>query len=224
MKQHAQAATDRLLVRTHFWLAALETEPAKSSWPDGLSQRCLPQRSWVGCRFAATSPANCSCGRRLATHTWQPATSTGTTSIQGGGKVCRSDDRLWLRIAQSECLASLSQTQPSGSAKYTTRIGQPRVAAAANAALGSAKLQSGAFQQERGVRQGIVGSCRGMAQANSGGSRSSFGQLIMGDVEAGFRALHAAHASSSSRVTSGRCCCHSKTKLGCWSMIRTNSG
>ncbi len=55
---------------------------------------------------------------------------------------------LWLRIAQSKCLAALGQV-PAASAILSgpASSNNPSIAAAATAAMGSTKLQAGAYQQ-----------------------------------------------------------------------------
>ena len=107
------------------------------------------------------------------------------------------DDVSWLRIAESKCLASIGQAEVavailSGPATSP----QPAIASAATAALGSVKLQSGAYQQgaqllNKSLRNSAESDWPSKTQAMAD---LAIAQLIIGRTDQGLVSVHEAQA------------------------------
>ncbi len=109
----------------------------------------------------------------------------------------KGENVLWLRIAQSKCLAALGQVPAasailSGPASSTNSA----IAAAATAAMGSTKLQAGAYQQGAQLLNKALNDSAGTVWANRNQAMAdlALAKLIIGETEPGLEALHAVQA------------------------------
>ncbi|MCC6511310.1 MAG: hypothetical protein IT423_19570 [Pirellulaceae bacterium] len=109
----------------------------------------------------------------------------------------QGDNVLWLRIAQSKCLAALGQV-PAASAILSgpASSSKPHIAAAATAAMGSTKLQAGAYQQGAQLLHKALSDSSGSTWATKSAAMAdlALAQLIIGDTEPGLEALHTVQA------------------------------
>jgi len=107
------------------------------------------------------------------------------------------DDVLWLRIAESKCLASIGQSEAavaivSGPATSP----QQAISCAATAALGSVKLQSGAYQQgaqllNKALKKSTDSDWPSKTQAMAD---LAIAQLIIGNTDQGLASVHEAQS------------------------------
>jgi len=107
------------------------------------------------------------------------------------------DDVLWLRIAESKCLASIGQSEAavailSGPATNP----QPAISCAATAALGSVKLQAGAYQQgaqllNKALKKSTDSDWPSKTQAVAD---LAIAQLIIGNTDQGLASVHEAQS------------------------------
>ena len=130
-----------------FWLRIEQVLPDTKTWPENLSDefaghvnRTLTKnsRSLNVLYWSAIAQAQMD----------RSEMQLALLNLKKAETLATGDDVLWLRIAESKCLASIGQAEAavailSGPATSP----QPAIACAATAALGSVKLQSGTYQQ-----------------------------------------------------------------------------
>ena len=106
------------------------------------------------------------------------------------------DDVMWLRIAESKCLASIGQAEAAVAILSGPAISpQARIAAAATAALGSVKLQSGAYQQGATLlNKALKKSDAQWPSKPQAVADLALSQLIIGSTDLGLASLHDAQA------------------------------
>lgn len=182
-----------------FWTRVEEQRPTDVQWPPqlaaALSRFCHP----VGCQISPDSPAEFVLWCAVAVEQYKNAQpQLALVNFKRAEKLASGEDAMWLRIAQSKCLAALGQG-PAAAALLSGPAASknPSIAAAATAAIGSAKLQSGAYQQGT---QLINKALRDSAEADwptriHAEADLALAQLIIGDTDLGLEALHAAQQS-----------------------------
>jgi len=176
-----------------FWLMAEHIRPESMAWPAALTDTIGSHAAVIGCSLDGgaemilwTSIAQAQFDRgemQMALVNFKKAETIGD-----------GDNVMWLRIAQSKCLAGMGQA-PAAAAILSSPAASSNttVAAAATAAMGSIKLQSGAYQQgaqllHKALTQSAASE---WPTKNQSLSDLALAQLIIGDTEPGLAALHA---------------------------------
>lgn len=196
VQRHALAHSERPSpVRSSFWLKAIQAKPANADWPAVVGTVFNAAAAALGCPPTNRASVEFSLWCAIATVQLQSGDAQMALIHFKKAEILASPgDQQWLRIAQAECLASLGQSQTA-----SALLGGPlaseniRIAAAANASLGSAKLQDGAFQQgARLLHQALKDPTIDWPKRTHAEADLALAQLIIGDSEQGRRALHAA--------------------------------
>ncbi len=190
---HLTACKKEQPIDVGFWLLAEHIRPEAMTWPAELTDAIGSHAVAVGCSLDGgaemilwTSIAQAQFDRsemQMALVNFKKAETLGA-----------GDNVMWLRIAQSKCLAGMSQA-PAAAAILSSPAasGNTTIAAAATAAMGSIKLQAGAYQQgaqllHKALTQSAASEWPTKSQAHSD---LALAQLIIGDTEPGLAALHA---------------------------------
>ncbi|MDX1928680.1 MAG: hypothetical protein SFV81_19280 [Pirellulaceae bacterium] len=176
-----------------FWLLAEHIRPEAMTWPADLADALGTHATAIGCSleggvemllWACIAQAQFDRGEmQMALVNFKKAETLGD-----------GDNVMWLRIAQSKCLAGMGQA-PAAAAILSSPAASSNttIAAAATAAMGSIKLQAGAYQQgaqllHKALTQSAASEWPTKNQAMSD---LALAQLIIGDTEPGLAALHA---------------------------------
>ncbi len=179
-----------------FWLRIEQLLPDSASWPatltDSLSPyvtRTLPKntRSPIVLFWSAIAQAQ----------TDRSEMQLALVNLKKAETLANGDDVLWLRVAESKCLASIGQSEAAIailSGPATSH--QPAIASAAIAALGSVKLQTGAYQQgaqllNKALKKSPDHEWPSRAQAVAD---LALAQLIIGSTEQGLVSVHEAQS------------------------------
>jgi len=183
-------------VDVSFWLLAESVRPVGSDWPNELVGVLSPYLAPLGCSsdggaemvlWASVAQAQFDRGEmQLALLNFKKAETLVT-----GNNV------MWLRIAQSKCLAAMGQV-PAAAAILSgpAASSEPAIAAAATAAMGSTKLQAGAYQQGAQLLNKALTEAGGASWPTKDQAMAdlALAQLIIGETQPGLEALHAVQA------------------------------
>lgn len=179
-----------------FWLMAEHTRPKDKPWPSELTSHLASHVKTVGCSAECEPEVafwTSIGGAQFQRNEMQAA----LLNFKRAETLVSGSDAMWLRIAQSKCLAAMGQT-PAASAILSgpAASSEPAIAAAAAAAMGSLKLQAGAYQQGAQLLNKAVTQASSVqwATKNEALADLALAQLIIGDTEPGLEALHAAQA------------------------------
>lgn len=193
-----QLSTARPL-NIHFWSRLEKHRPEGTPWPEHTSQALIEASASIGCRFDAATPAELVFWCALATAQYQHShPQLALVSFKRAETLAEGDNALWLRIAQSKCLAALGQSQAAAALlSGPAASDNPQIATAATAAIGSAKLQAGAYQQgaqlvHKALKDApdVTWPSRSEAEADL-----ALALLIIGDTDDGLEALHSAQSN-----------------------------
>ncbi|PHQ34497.1 hypothetical protein CEE69_15985 [Rhodopirellula bahusiensis] len=134
---------------SQFWIRAIEQRPSETKWPSALPRAFAKFGRTTGCELSATSsPELVLWGAVGSAHYERLEFQAALLGFKKAESFATGDDVMWLRILQSKCLASLGQTAAAAALLSGPAASENvSVAIAAKAAMGSVKLQSGAFQQ-----------------------------------------------------------------------------
>ena len=198
----AQSSTSRAL-NVAFWQRAHEHQPANSSWPESTKQALLPLAQPIGCEFSMASPAGLfvwSAVGRAQLENGEP--QLALVNFKKAETFATGDDIMWLRIAQSECLSALGQSR----AATTLLCGplaskHPVIPLAASAALGSAKLQAGTFQQGAQLLATALNATPEIDWPTKSEAEAdlALALLIISETDRGLESLHAAQETFESQ-------------------------
>lgn len=192
--QHLSAAKKMLPVDVSFWLLADQTRPETLPWPEELSSVLGDYVEAVGCSRSGrsemalwTSVAQAQLDRNEL--------QSALVNFKKAETLASGEDALWLRIAQARCLAGMGQA-PAAAAILSgpAASSDASLSAAATAAMGAIKLQSGAYQQGAQLLHKALTQTP-TAQwplRNQSLADLAMAQLIIGDTDAGLTALHEA--------------------------------
>lgn len=193
---------DGIPVDPNFWNRAEGLRPSGATWPIELGMVLGVHLQHVGCRVA--DPQGRTDDNRITAALW---TAVGWAQYERGQpqlalvtlkkaeQTAEGNDAMFLRIAQAKCLAMLGQI-PAATATLSGPLASKNdeVSTAATAALGSMKLQVGAYEQGASLLNKAISSGnpsrwpgRTHAQADL-----ALAQLILGETEPGLDALHLA--------------------------------
>jgi hypothetical protein len=193
---HLASLNKDMPVDVTFWLLAESVRPEASTWPNEVVSVLSPYLSPIGCSsdggtemvlWASVAQAQYERGEmQLALVNFKRA-----ETVVSGNNV------MWLRIAQSKCLAAMGQV-PAASAILSgpAASAEPAIAAAATAAMGSTKLQAGAYQQGAQLLNKALDQANGIQwpAKNQALADLALAQLIIGDTQPGLDALHGVQA------------------------------
>ena len=193
---HLSSMKQYLPVDVSFWLLANHARPQDKSWPSELPQLLAPYTEAIGCE--PEDEAEMALWTSIAQAQFdRNELQAALVNFKKAETLVTGNNVMWLRIAQSKCLAALGQA-PAASAILSgpATSPEPAISAAATAAMGSTKLQAGAYQQGAQLLN------KALAQANSANWATknqaladlALAQLIIGDTEPGLEALHAVQA------------------------------
>ncbi|WP_153555583.1 hypothetical protein [Roseimaritima sediminicola] len=183
-------------LNANYWLRVDEQRPEATAWPAhtaaSLAAFCMPVGFERSEQLSTEQVLYSSIGATLY-HNSQP--ELGLVNFKKAEGFASGDDVMWLRIAQSECLAALGQDEAAATLLAGPASSKnPSVASAAAASLGIAKLKSGAYEQGAAMLHKALhqpGSAdwptRDEAEADL-----ALTQLIIGDTDLRLKALHAA--------------------------------
>ncbi len=179
-----------------FWLRLEQVLPDTKMWPESLSE------AFAG-RVNRTLVTNTRTNGVLFWSAVAQAQMDRTEmqlallNLKKAETLAAGEDVLWLRIAESKCLASIGQSEAavailSGPATSP----QPAIACAATAALGSVKLQSGAYQQgaqllNKALKKSTDFDWPSKTQAMAD---LAIAQLIIGNTDQGLASVHEAQS------------------------------
>lgn len=177
-----------------FWMQADRTRPEAIQWPKEIGQNFASLVKKIGCSsecgteailWAAIADSQIQRGEL----------QSALVNFKKSETMVRGNDAMWLRIAQAKCLAGMGQA-PSASAILSgpAASAEPSVSAAAMAAMGSIKLNAGAYQQGAQLLHKAIGQAQALDWPGRNQAMADFAiaQLILGDTDAGLTALHEA--------------------------------
>ncbi|MCY2983397.1 MAG: hypothetical protein NTY15_07125 [Planctomycetota bacterium] len=179
-----------------FWLRLEQVSPDTKMWPESLSDafsnrvnRTLAKNARSSSVLFWTAIAQAQMDRSEM--------QLALLNLKKAETLAAGDDVLWLRIAESKCLASIGQSEAavailSGPATSP----QPAIACAATAALGSVKLQAGAYQQgaqllNKALKKSTDFDWPSKTQAMAD---LAIAQLIIGNTDQGLASVHEAQS------------------------------
>ena len=190
-------------LNVHFWTRADEQRPLAMRWPPQVAEALLPVCEPVGCRVTAASPVELVLWCAVAASQYQDAQpQVALVSFKKAERLAAGDDVLWLRIAQSKCLAALGQAQAAAALLSGPAASENKtVAMASTAAIGSSKLRAGAYHQgaqllAKALSESVEPNWPTRREAEAD---FALAQLIIGDTDQGLKALHAAQAKFQSQ-------------------------
>ena len=203
VRQHLQARAEISgPLRVGFWIAAWEAKPLAAKWPQEAIRYLLQAARQTGCRLEPSSRPDlivrCALGELLLSNGWAQLALLQFKAAEG---LAVGSEKQWLRVAQAQCLASLQQL-PAAAAVLSTLFGSEdkSLAAAATAAMGSAKLEVGAFQQGASLlAKALADTSLEWPKRTHAEADLALAQVIMGASEQGFRALHAVQQNYEAR-------------------------
>lgn len=195
IEQHAAAQLSRRTpVDVSFWQAAVLQKPVAVEWPVQIVEVLAAQADEVGCQVSYESSVELVLWTAVAHCQYKAGDAQlALVNFKKAESFASHEDKLWLRIAQSRCLAALDQgaaaaailSGPAASSK-------PHIAAAARAAMGSAKLQSGAYQQGAQLLNKAIDETPGVIWPSKLDAEAdlALALAILGETDAALVAMH----------------------------------
>lgn len=171
-----------------FWARAAELQPTGVQWPEAVAAVLLDATHDSDCPLADQSTPELVVQVALASAAYS-ATKPQIALIhyKQAEQQAAPEQVMWLKIAQGRCLASLGQTS-AAAALLSSPASQKNgdIAAAAKAAIGSAKLQSGAYQQGAQLLHKSLSDNAGAWPSRSQSEADlALAMLIIGDTDEG---------------------------------------
>lgn len=175
-----------------FWLRADHARPEGATWPEDLVRACSKYTTRLG--VSSEGPAEMQLWASIADAELRRGdVQQALVHFKKSEVVANNDDKAWLRIAQSKCLTALGQI-PAATAILASPASsdQAKLAATASAALGSTKLQSGAYQQGAQLLNKAITQHSDLDWPYKTESLAdlALAQLIIGDTNSGLESLH----------------------------------
>ncbi|MFO0942136.1 MAG: hypothetical protein U0930_15470 [Pirellulales bacterium] len=179
---------------TSFWLLADKTKSEAVAWPNEVSAVLAQHLHALGC--TADGGAEMALWAAIGQAQYQRSEmQVALVNLKRAETLANGRNSMWLRIAQAKCLAGMSQA-PAASAILSgpATSSDKTIAAAATAAMGSIKLQSGAYQQGAQLLLKALehNSSEPWPGRNQALADLAIAQLIFGDTDAGLVSLHEA--------------------------------
>ena len=193
---HLSSIKEELPIDVSFWLLAEHTRPEDKTWPSEIAQLLSQHLDPVGCN--AESGAEMTLWASVAQAQYaRGELQAALINFKKAETLVTGNNVMWLRIAQSKCLSGLGQV-PAASAILSgpATSADTTIAAAATAAMGSTKLQSGAYQQGAQLLHKAISQAKSASwpTKNQALADLALAQLIIGDTDPGLDALHAVQA------------------------------
>lgn len=190
------ASQQRFNVR--FWENANRYKPRDANWPDLTKEALMIFAKPVGCQFSNESPIELVIWSAIAnSQLMRDDPQLALVNFKKAETFATGQDIDWLRIGQSRCLAALGQNRAAAALLSTPLASkEPNVAAAANATLGSTKLNAGAYQQgAQFLTKALVSaSHRDWPTKSHAEADLALAMLIIGETTKGLKSLHAAQS------------------------------
>jgi len=191
---HLSACRKEQPIDVSFWLLADHIRPESLSWPAELIDALGSYATAIGCSLDNDAEVVLWTGIAQAQFN-RGEMQMALVNFKKAETLAEGNDDMWLRIAQSKCLAGMSQAPAaaailSGPAASSDAV----ISAAATAAMGSIKLQAGAYQQGAQLLHKALTQSAAAAWPTKNQSLAdlALAQLIIGDTEPGLAALHSA--------------------------------
>lgn len=192
VNQHLSACKKDHPLDVSFWLLAEQTRPESLNWPVELSTVLGLHAQHIGCNinggnemvlWASVAQAQFERGEL----------QSALVNFKKAETLVEGSNVMWLRIAQAKCLAAMGQS-PAAAAILSgpAASSDPSLSAAATAAMGSIKLQAGAYQQgAQLLHKALMQSpTTRWPTRNQSLADLAIAQLIIGDTDTGLNALH----------------------------------
>lgn len=178
-----------------FWVRADEQRPTGTSWPKETSRALATHAAPVGGTVSALSAPERILWSAVAVSQYEASEhQAALLNFKKAETFADGEDAMWLRIAQSKCLAGLGQSHAAAALlSGPAASDNPKIAIASTAAIGSAKLQAGTYQQ--GLQ--LLNKALEDSRANDWPGRNraeadlALGLLILGETDPGLESLHA---------------------------------
>ncbi len=191
---HLSACRKEQPIDVSFWLLADHIRPESLAWPPELIDVLGSYATALGCSLDNDPEVVLWTGIAQA-QLDRGEMQLALVNFKKAETLAEGNDDMWLRIAQSKCLAGMSQAPAaaailSGPAASSDTV----ISAAATAAMGSIKLQAGAYQQGAQLLHKALSqsAAADWPAKNQSLADLALAQLIIGDTEPGLAALHAA--------------------------------
>ena len=194
--QHCAASDAPLNAR--FWIRAEQQRPPSLAWPDEITQTLLDDARSVGCSLTSQSPAELVLWTAIGSGQYdQGEPQLALVYFKKAEGFASGDNIMWLRIAQSKCLAALGQDHAAALLAGPAASQNPTIAAASAAAMGSAKLQAGTYQQGAQLLNKALNDSLNLDWPSRSNAEAdlALAQLIIGETDKGLAALHATQAN-----------------------------
>lgn len=175
-----------------FWLLAEHIRPESLAWPEDLTDVIGSHAASIGCSldgdaemvlWASIAQAQFDRGEM----------QMALVNFKRAETLSDGDNAMWLRIAQSKCLAGMGQA-PAAAAILSSPAASNNttISAAATAAMGSIKLQAGAYQQGAQLLHKALtqSAAADWPTKNQSLADLALAQLIIGETDSGLVALH----------------------------------
>ena len=193
---HLSACRKEQPLDVSFWLLADHIRPESLVWPAELIDALGSYATSVGCSLEDNPEVVLWTGIAQAQFD-RGEMQLALVNFKKAETLAEGNNDMWLRIAQSKCLAGMSQAPAaaailSGPAASSDAV----ISAAATAAMGSIKLQAGAYQQGAQLLHKALtqSGSSNWPTKNQSLADLALAQLIIGDTEPGLAALHAAQS------------------------------
>ena len=191
---HLSSCNREQPIDVSFWLLAEHIRPESLPWPTELTDAIGVHAAAIGCSLNG-SPEVILWASIAQAQFDRDEMQLALVNFKKAETLVEGDDVMWLRIAQSKCLAGMGQA-PAAAAILSgpAASSHKTIATAATAAMGSIKLQSGAYQQGAQLLHKALTQSAGSVWPSQNQSLGdlALAQLIIGDTEPGLAALHAA--------------------------------
>lgn len=193
VKTHLASCKKEQPVDVGFWLLAEHIRPEAMTWPAELTDAIGAHSAAIGCSMDG-GPEMVLWSSVAQAQLDRGETQMALVNFKKAETLSDGDNVMWLRIAQSKCLAAMGQA-PAAAAILSSPAASSNttIAAAATAAMGSIKLQAGAYQQGAQLLHKALTQAASSEWPTKNQSMSdlALAQLIIGDTEPGLAALHA---------------------------------
>jgi tetratricopeptide (TPR) repeat protein len=184
------------VMHTDFWVRAEEQRPATESWPRQISNALASAAAPTGCLISDDTHPELVLWSAVGLAQYDAdAPQLALVSFKRAETFASESNVAWLRVAQGKCLAALGQGSAAAAILSAPSAHEDAtIAAAATAAMGSAKLLSGAYQQGAQLLNKALSADPSLAWPLKVQAEAdlALAQLIIGDTEQGLVALRLA--------------------------------
>ncbi|MEM9588434.1 MAG: tetratricopeptide repeat protein [Planctomycetota bacterium] len=186
--------TDERPLSAAFWTRAEQQRLVDTAWPDATAVKLLPHCRETGCQLGESTASQWVLWGAIANaHDRDGNPQLALVHYKKAETLAEGSNRQWLQVAQGKCLATLGQSHAAAALlSGPASSDDATIAAAATAAMGSAKLQAGAYQQgaqllQKALQESATLSWPTRARAEAD---LALARLIIGETDQGLEALH----------------------------------